>query len=322
MTQIFVSTHPFAEGNAFPIEMLKSNSIPFFINPLKRKLTEEELIKFSKGSSVLIAGTEQISRRFFSLRPELKFISRVGIGLDNIDMNVAKKSGVKISYTPDAPAPAVAELTIGLMISLLRRIHENNFLMHNGTWARMLGKRIAECTIGIVGLGRIGIRVLRRLSAFGTPRILVNDILPNLELNREFKLNWVTKEEIYKNCDLISLHLPLTKKTKNLICLKQLKIMKKDVCLVNTSRGGIINEKDLHRYLYKNSQASAAVDVFSKEPYIGPLQNLQNCLLTSHLGSMSKDCRTRMEIEATEEAIRFLKGAKLKSEVPYQEYLG
>jgi D-3-phosphoglycerate dehydrogenase len=206
------------------------------------------------------------------------------------------------------------------MLSLLRNIHVANSAMHQGKWNRYFGRRIAEVTIGVIGVGRIGARVLRRTQGFGTPRLLVNDVLPTLELNREFKLEWVSKDIIFRQADMISLHVPLTLKTKDLVGVKELGMMKPDAFLINTSRGGVVDEKALYHALKENKIAGAAIDVFEKEPYQGPLAELGNCLLTSHMGSMSLDCRTRMEIEATEEAIRFLLGKPLLSPVPKEEY--
>jgi len=317
---IFISTHPFCLQNKLPLEMLKANNLTFSINPYNRKLTEAELKNEMSNAEALIAGTEPITRAVMEKAPKLRHISRVGVGLDNIDLAEAKKRQISISYTPDAPAPAVAEFTIGLMLSLLRQIHSTNIKMHNSEWHRFLGRRIADVTIGIIGAGRIGTRVLRRTKSFGTPRILVNDILPSLELNREFKLEWVSKDTIFQEADLISLHVPLTTETRGLVGDRELAMMKSDALLINTSRGGIINEASLYKSLKEEKIGGAAIDVFEKEPYDGPLKDLPNCLLTSHMGSMSVDCRTRMEIEATEEAIRFLKGKPLLSPVPREEY--
>jgi D-3-phosphoglycerate dehydrogenase len=244
----------------------------------------------------------------------------VGVGLDGVDLQAAKQRGIRVSYTPEAPAPAVAELTLGLMLALLRSVHVSNMQMHQGKWQRIFGRRLAETTIGVIGVGRIGARVLRRTRGFGTPRILVNDIAPNPELGREFKLDWVTKEQIYAEADLITLHLPLTRLTKNMIRREQLLSMKSDALIINTARGGIINEGDLYEVMNAGHLAGAAIDVFEHEPYKGPLAQIDRCILTSHMGSMSVDCRTRMEIEATDEAVRFLTGKPLASEVPQVEY--
>ena len=320
MTKALITTVPFGDKNRLPIEQLEAAGIEYLINPLGRKLEEDELAEMVADFDVLIAGTEPITDKVMERASRLKLISRVGIGLDGVDLLAAERRGIKVSYTPDAPAPAVAELTIGLMISLLRSVHISNAQMHRGEWHRHFGRRIPEVTIGIIGTGRIGGRVLRRLAGFGTPSILVNDIRPDKNVAPELKLEWVGKEEIYRHADLISLHVPLTLQTKNMIRREQLLLMKPDAMIINLSRGGIINEQDLAEVLNAGHLSGAAIDVFEQEPYIGALAQIDRCLLTSHMGSMSIDCRTRMEIEATEEAVRFLTGQALQGLVPPAEY--
>ena len=320
MPKVLITTVPFGDKNRLPIEQLEAAGFDYLINPLGRKLKEEELSEMITDFDVLIAGTEDITDAVMAKASKLKLISRVGIGLDNVDLLAAEKRGIKVSYTPDAPAPAVAELTIGLMLALLRSVHVSNAQMHRGEWHRHFGRRIPEVTIGIIGTGRIGARVLRRLQAFGSPRILVNDIRPDKNIAPELKLEWVGKEEIYRQADLISLHLPLTKQTKNMISHDELIMMKSDAMIINTSRGGIINEADLEAVLNSGHLSGAAIDVFDQEPYLGGLAKIDRCLLTSHMGSMSIDCRTRMEIEATEEVIRFLRNQSLNGEVAQEEY--
>jgi len=315
-----ITTVPFGDKNRLPLDMLEDAGVEYLINPTGKKLTEQQLAEMVTDFDVIIAGTEPITDFVMSKAKNLKMISRVGIGLDSVDLLAAEKRGIKVSYTPDAPSPAVAELTIGMIITLLRSVHKSNLQMHQGVWNRYFGKRIANSTIGVIGLGRIGTRVLNRLTVFGTPRILVNDINRNQELERKFKLEWVTKETIYQESDVISLHLPLTSSTKNMICLEHLEMMKSDACIINTSRGGIINEKDLYNVMKRGHLSGAAIDVFDTEPYSGELNEIDRCLLTAHMGSMSIDCRVRMEIEATEEAVRFLTGKELTSVVPEEEY--
>lgn len=320
MSKALITTVPFADKDGSPVELLKEAGIQYTINPLNRKLTELELAEMVSDFDVIIAGTEPITDYVMSRASNLKMISRVGIGLDSVDLLAAKKRGIKVSYTPDAPSPAVAELTIGLMITLLRSVHVSNSQMHQGQWNRYFGRRLANITIGVIGVGRIGTRVLNRLPAFGTPRLLVNDILPDPGLDRKYKLQWVSKETIYKEADIITFHLPLTAQTKNLVRREHLEMMQPDAIVINTSRGGIINEQDLYDVMSTGHLAGAAIDVFEEEPYKGKLREIERCLLTAHMGSMSVDCRTRMEIEATVEAIRFLLGKPLVSEVPPTEY--
>ena len=315
-----ITTVPFALMNQLPIELLNASGIKYLINPLGRKLTEDELTEMVSDFDIIIAGTEPITQKVIDNAPNLKLISRVGIGLDSVDLLAAQKNGIKVSYTPDAPAPAVAELTLGLIFSLLRSIHVANSQLHKGQWNRIFGKRLSEITLGVIGVGRIGSRVIRRTKPFGSPRLLVNDINPTKQSNMDFKLEWVSKQTIYEDADIICIHLPLTRHTHNLVTKKELLSMKSDAAIINVSRGGIINEKDLYDVLKSGHLIGAAIDVFEKEPYTGILTEIESCILTSHMGSMSVDCRSRMEIEATEEVVRFFKNTSLINEVPQAEY--
>jgi len=320
MPKVLITTVPFADKNTLPIDLLEREGVEYLVNPLNRKLTENELREMASDFDVIIAGTEPITSSVMDNAKKLKMISRVGIGLDSVDLLSAKEREIEVSYTPDAPAPAVAELTLGLMLTLLRSVHISNNNLHKKQWHRFFGRRLSNVTIGIVGVGRIGKKVIEHLQGFGPPRILVNDVFLDKQWSKQFNVEWTDKEQIYEEADVISLHLPLTSKTKNLICTEHLNLMKDDAILINTARGGIINEDDLYNALVSGRLGSAAIDVFTQEPYTGKLSNVENCLLTAHMGSMSVDCRSRMEIEATEEAIRFLKGELLVGKVPVEEY--
>jgi len=320
MPKALITTVPFADKDSLPLQLLDKAGIDYLINPIGRKLKENELAELISDFDVLIAGTEPITEKVIRQAKNLRLISRVGIGLDSVNLLAAEKCGIQVSYTPDAPAPAVAELTIANMLSLLRGTHISNLMMHKKKWERIFGRRIPEVTIGIIGAGRIGGRVLRRLAAFGTPRILVNDMFPNLNVAPQLKIEWVDKKTIFKESDVISLHVPLTNITRNMIKMSEINLMKDDALLINTARGGIINESDLADALISKKIGGAAIDVFDSEPYSGPLSKIDRCLLTSHMGSMSVDCRSRMEIEATEEVVRYFSGKNLKNVVPETEY--
>ena len=192
--------------------------------------------------------------------------------------------------------------------------------MQRGIWQRHYGCRLAACTVGIIGAGRIGGRVVQYLQGFGPPRILENDIAPQRTLGSRYPLQWASKEEIYKEADVITLHLPLTGITRSLIRREELLMMKPDAILINTARGGITSEQELASVMRTGHLGGAAIDVFEREPYSGELAGIERCLLTAHMGSMSVECRTRMEIEATQEAVRFVSGQQLLSPVPPEEY--
>jgi D-3-phosphoglycerate dehydrogenase len=179
---------------------------------------------------------------------------------------------------------------------------------------------MCDITVGVIGAGRIGGQLLLHLSKLGFKQLLVNDIRADLDFSANLSVKHVDKSFIYQESDLISLHLPLNGQTKNMIGRDQLLQMKTDAMIINTSRGGIINENDLATVMSLGHLSGAAIDVFEREPYAGPLANIDRCLLTSHMGSMSIDCRARMENEATQEAIRFLTGQPLEALVPSSEY--
>jgi D-3-phosphoglycerate dehydrogenase / 2-oxoglutarate reductase len=320
MFKVLITTVPFANKDISPLNLLEKNNIKYIINPLNKKLTEDELVELVSDFDVIIAGTELITKKVMDAASNLKMISRVGIGLDSVDLLEAERRGIVVSYTPDAPAPAVAELTIGLMLTLLRSVQLSNMEMHNGKWHRFFGRRLSEITVGIVGVGRIGIGVIEHLKGFGSPKILVNDINPDSNLNKKFNIEWVDKETIYQQADIITIHTPLTAQTKNMIKKEQLLSMKEDAIIINTARGGIINEDDLYKVMQVGRLSGAAIDVFDFEPYSGKLREIDRCILTAHMGSMSIDCRTRMEIEATEEVVRSLTGQPLEGVVPEEEY--
>lgn len=320
--RVLITTVPFGQADRRPLDLLEADHVEYVINPIGRRMKEEELAGMIGDFGILIAGTEPITARVMEAAPNLRLIARVGIGLDNVDLSMARKRGIQVTYTPDAPSPAVAELAVGQMLSLLRDIAGADRNMRNGIWHRFMGKRLSDLTVGVIGVGRVGKLVIRHLTGgFPGVRILANDLQPDTDFGNLYKVQWVEKEEIYQKADLITLHVPLTSLTKTLITHREIDMMKPSALLVNTSRGNMINEHDLAVALRSGRISGAAIDVFEREPYSGELSTVERCLLTSHMGSMSQDCRFKMELEATEEAIRFLSGLPLQRLVPESEYL-
>lgn len=321
MAKVLVSTVPFASHDRLPLELLDSVDAHVTINPLGRRLREQELAELIATTEILIAGTEPITRKVIEAAPNLRLIARVGIGLDNVDLLAAQERDVQVTYTPEAPAPAVAELTVGLMVSLLRHTHTANALLHDGQWNRFMGRRIGGSTVGVIGVGRIGSRVIQILNSFGVQRLIAHDVKPQVESLHGITVEWVSQDEVFRESDIVSLHVPLTPDTRNMVSHAQLNLMRADAFLVNTSRGGVVDETALLHALRDNRLSGAAIDVFAHEPYEGPLTQEARCLLTCHMGSMSIDCRNRMELEATREAVRLLNGESTVCPVPEQEYL-
>jgi D-3-phosphoglycerate dehydrogenase / 2-oxoglutarate reductase len=317
--KVFISTTPFGEFDDTPIRLLSTAGAIVTFNSLERRMTEGELALHLKDAYALIAGTEPVTHQVMDANPNLRLISRVGIGLDNVDLLAARDRQIEISYTPDAPSPAVAELTIGHIITLLRRTHYADRKMHKRQWKRFHGRRIAQSTIGVIGYGRIGQRVVQLLSSFKGCRVLVNDLDQSAAL--PVHAIYTNLETLCQKADVVTVHAPLTPQNVNMIDSDIISLMKPDAFLVNTARGGIVHEEALAKALRTNQIAGAAIDVFTQEPYTGPLCDINSCILSCHMGSMSIDCRIQMEIEATKEVIRMMAGKPRISSVPENEYL-
>ena len=210
---------------------------------------------------------------------------------------------------------AVAELCVALIMDLARKVtFTNNYLKSTNSWNRHMGTLLYGKTVGILGMGRIGKSLVHLLSTFNV-KFNIYDTNPDLAFGRLYNVNFVTKNELLESSDIISVNVPLKKDTLDYISKKELELMQKHSILINTARGGIINENDLYDALKNNIIAAAAVDVFEEEPYTGNLKELDNCILTCHMGASTIDSRTDMEVQALEEAIRYMKNFPLKNEV-------
>jgi len=312
--KVFVSTHPFSATSPIPMQLITDNGIELHLNKHERKITTQELAQEIKDAEVLVAGTEKITEEVFNNAPNLKLISRVGIGLDGIDFDLCKKYGIKVAYTPDAPTMAVAELCVGLILDLARKISHTDKAIKNGIWSRYMGTLLYGKTVGIFGMGRIGKSLIHLLSPFNV-HFKVYDIAPDLAFGKLYNVKFTSKEELLQTSDVISVNLPLKKDTKDFIAIDELKMMQEHSLLINTARGGIVNESDLYTALKENIITAAAVDVFEEEPYIGNLQKLDNIILTCHMGASTIESRTDMEVQAIEEVIRYKNNQVLKNEV-------
>ncbi|EEU8400258.1 phosphoglycerate dehydrogenase [Campylobacter lari] len=312
--KVFVSTHPFGETSENPLKLLSENGFNVRLNNHGRKISSQELAEDIKDAEILIAGTEKITEEVLQNAPNLKLISRVGIGLDGIDFELCCKYNIKVAYTPDAPTMAVAELCVGLILDLSRKISFTDVNLKQGIWNRHMGMLLYGKTIGIIGMGRIGKSLIKLLSSFNVS-FKVCEPDPDFAFLKMYNIKLVDKEKLLRESDVISLNLPLKKDTIDYLILDDLKKMKKSAILINTARGGIVNERDLFIALRDKIIAGAAVDVFEEEPYRGKLRELDNVVLTCHMGASTIESRTDMETQAVEEAIRYKNNISLKNEV-------
>jgi D-3-phosphoglycerate dehydrogenase / 2-oxoglutarate reductase len=318
--QVLITTSPFAELDPKPLRLLDQEKIAYTMNPFHRKLREEELAELIAPYEVVIAGTEPITEAVLDRAPDLRLIAHTGIGLDNIPLAALRARGIAVTYTPSAPSPAVAELVIGQTLALLRQTSQADRGMRHGVWSRRIGRRLGLLTVGVIGVGRVGRLVIHHLQGW-SPRILINDIKIDNEFSQQTGCIWTDKETIFREADVITLHVPLTRTTRQMIAKRELEMMKAEAILINTSRGGIVNEAALADALRRRPAFSAAVDVFDREPYSGELGGLENCLLSCHMGSCTRDCRLQMETEAVQEVIRYFRREPFGTPVPEEEYL-
>ncbi len=232
----------------------------------------------------------------------LKVISTFSVGYDHIDLDSAKKKNIRIGYTPDVLTDATADLTMGLILDLMRRITEGDRLIRKGRWHQIFGAHdyvgtdLEGKTLGIFGMGRIGKAVVNRAKGFGLN--IIYNTRTRLPANQEKKLGitHVSFEKLIKNSDILSIHIPYRNETHHLMNLKTFRKMKKTAVIINTARGKIINEKDLIHALKSGIIAGAALDVFEKEP-IGKnheMTKMQNVVLAPHIGSSSAETRAKM----------------------------
>ena len=303
MNSFVISTSSFDIDNNPHIQNLLQKGMQVITNPHRRKLTEDEIIELLKeGATGLIAGIEPLTERVFQSAKNLKVISRCGAGLDSVDLVAAKNRGITVLNTPEAPAQAVAELTMGLILTVLRKIGQIDQSVRKGEWPRTQGRLLAAQTIGIIGLGHIGRRVARLCQAFEATVISHDPYASQVPDG----VALLPLEQLLATADIITLHLPYGPDTHHLLNAKAFAAMKPEVIVINAARGGLVDEHALLAALQAGNVSAAALDVFEQEPYHGPLIESGNVILTSHIGSLARESRQRMEIEAAENLLQGL----------------
>jgi len=253
------------------------------------RFSKDELIEFIRDAEAVVIGLEAIDEEILNFCPKLKFISKYGVGLDNIDLKACKERGIKVGWTGGVNRLSVAEMTLGFMLMLARNLYIASNNLKRGNWEKDGGFQLSGKTVGIIGVGFIGKELVRLLKPFQC-KILVNDIINQDSFYRENSLVEVSKEEIYRKSDFITLHTPLNETTKNLISLNEMKMMKPNTYILNTARGGLIVEEDLKIALKEGVIAGAAIDSYLVEPpQDQELLSLPNLICTPHIGGNAKE---------------------------------
>ncbi|MBF0488050.1 MAG: phosphoglycerate dehydrogenase [Nitrospirae bacterium] len=285
--KISITTSSFGKYDEKPLVPLRAH-FEIVLNPYGRKLKREEIVQLCRGSVGIIAGTEPLSADVLEGLTGLRVISRCGTGLDNVDILAARRLGIGVFNTPDAPTRAVAELTVGLILNLMRKINEMDSAIRAGRWEKLMGNLLTGKNIGIIGFGRIGrasaslLQLLGCTVAFTDP--FIEQEPPQI---RRLSLN-----ELLGFADVVIIHVS----SKDLIVgADEIARMKKGGWLINVSRGGTVDEDSLFDGLKSGHLSGAAIDVFRSEPYGGNLRELKNIILTPHVGSYAVESRVEME---------------------------
>lgn len=301
------------------IEKLQQQGYEVIVNPEDRVLSKEELIaalKQDQYDGVLCLLTDKIDADVFAAAgSQCKIFANYAVGFDNIDLVAAKDCGIMITNTPGVLTETVAEHAVTLMLAVAHRVTEADKFIHAGKyhgWAPMLllGSDLAAKTVGILGLGRIGSRVAHHVGHGFDCKVIYYDVKRNEEFEKEFNAEFrANVEDVLKEADFVSVHVPLLDSTRHLINAERLRMMKRSAFLINTSRGPVVDEAALVEALKNGVIRGAGLDVFEHEPDLAPgLNELENVVLTPHLASATEETRSKMGELAAENIIVALGG--------------
>ena len=286
---------------------------------VKTDISHEELIKIiPEYDALIVRSRTKVTREVIEAGKRLKIIGRAGVGVDNIDLKTATERGIIVVNAPGGNTISAAELTLGLIFAVARKIPQADRSVKAGKWERkkFMGMELRGKTIGIIGLGRIGYEVAKRVRALEM-NILAYDPYVSEERAKSVGAKLVSLEELLRNSDIVTIHVPKTKETENLISEKEFEIMKDGAILINAARGGIVNEKALYKALISGKLAGAGLDVYEKEPPDpdNPLLKLDNVVTTPHIGASTKEAQLSVGMIIAEELVNFAKGLPVKNAV-------
>ena len=295
---VAVASRSFSKNDDL-VKNLQSKYSSVILNNFGKTLQGDELVNFLMPATKAIIGIEELTEPVLDKLSKLKVISKYGVGLNNLDLKLLKKRNIRLGFTPGVNKQSVAELTLTLILIGLKKIQDNNIDIINGNWSQEKGSELYGKNIGLLGFGNIGQKLVSllqpfdcKISFFDEKKFSKEDI-SNISSNLNFEPNLIKQmslQQVLKESDILSIHLPLNASTENIISLEELNELRSNVCIVNTARGGIVNEKDLYIFLSENPRSYAGFDVYKEEPAINnPLFKLKNFFGTSHRSSLTNE---------------------------------
>jgi len=307
MIKIVVTSIAFSK-NEFLVKKIKSIFSNVILNNDGKRFSKKELIEYLSDADGAIVGLDKIDFSILDKSKKLKIISKYGVGLDNINIEDCKKKDITVGWTGGVNRTSVAEMALGFMLMLSRNLYITSNQLKNGKWNKNGGFQLSGKTVGIIGTGYVGKELIKLLKPFAC-NILVNDIIEQDDYYNKNNLIKTTKENIYKNADIISIHTPLTDKTYNMITINEMLMMKKNAYIINTARGGIINELDLKHALQHGIISGAAMDVYFEEPPEDQeMLQLINLIATPHIGGNAKEAVEAMGMSSIYHLEKYFKG--------------
>lgn len=308
--KILITPRTFGTIDSEPIKLLQNQGYDLVINPFGRLLTEQEMIDLIADVDGIIVGLDPLNARVIKAARKLKIISKYGVGVDNIAVDCATEQKIMVTNTPGANSLAVAELTMGLILDVARQISFSDRRLRQNQWGKYHGFELKDKTLGLIGTGQIGKEVAVRAKGFGM-KLVGHDLRPDYEWARAVDAVYMSLDELLSSADIISLHLPLADDTYHLISKREFALMKSSAILINTARGGIVDEEALLEALQSKEIAGAGLDVYENEPPLdSPLQSLDNVVLTSHIGAHTFEAISRMGRMAAENVAAGLSGKR------------
>ncbi|MBW3623897.1 MAG: hypothetical protein KY468_10870 [Armatimonadetes bacterium] len=306
--RVLVASRSFGKNCPEVLDAMREFGCEFLPNDLDRAPTEVELIERIGEADALISGTEPVTARVIAAAPNLKVISKHGVGYENIDLDAAKAGGIPVCVAGGAIADSVADMAMALILSLARQVPQGHASTKAGEWKRFVGPELRGKTFGVVGLGQIGREVCKRAKGFGL-HLLASDPYPDHSFASSWGVEVVHLEDLLQRSDFVSLHSPVTPETRGLMGLAQLRRMKPTAYLVNTARGELVDEDALYQALTERWIAGAASDVFVQEPPKNhPLLTLDHFIAMPHSGGQTPEGLRRMGEITAENAMRVLRG--------------
>lgn len=305
--KILVTPRSFGSTSKEPIRLLEEKGYEITFNETGKRYSKEQMKEIVKDKDGVIVGLDDMSAEVLNAAENLKVISKYGVGVNNIDLKAAKENGIVVTNTPEANADSVADLAFAFIMSLARKIPQADRKTKAGFEGKIIGNSVWGKTLGVIGLGKIGRRLVKRAYGFNM-MTLAYDLEQKEDFASKYNVRYVELEEVLTGADFVSLHVPLTDSTRGLIDKEKIEIMKEDAFLINTSRGGIIDEAALYRALKGDKIRGAALDVLSGPPAESPLKELDNVILSPHMGAHTEEAIKRMGVEAAENLITVLEG--------------